>query len=336
MSKKFLPTIPFDKPTDPKIFFDRRKFLAGAVGGAAIATLPSSLWATTKEEILAPPISRPEIFPAKRNEAFKIPEGLRQPLSSRLSAGTHNNFYEFLPTGAGPVWQRTEKFEVEPWKVEVTGLCNKPRTYDLDDLLAFPQEERLYHFRCVERWAMNVPWTGFPISKLLKQVEPQSDAKFVRFTTANRPDQMPGIAESNWYPWPYIEGLRLDEAMNPLALFVTGVYGEPLLKQHGAPIRVIVPWKYGYKNPKSIVKIELVSSQPKTFWQVQPHEYGFLSNVNPNIPHPRWSQERSYWLDGQQWFSTPMFNGYAEHVASLYPDAPTTPQRPLRQGQIAR
>ena len=124
--------------------------------------------------------------------------------------------------------------------------------------------------------------------------------------------------------------------MNPLALFVTGVFGEPLLKQHGAPIRVIVPWKYGYKSPKSIVKIELVSSQPKTFWQVQAHEYGFLSNVNPNIPHPRWSQERSYSLDGPQWFSTPMFNGYAEQVASLYPDAPMTPQKPLRQGQIAR
>ena len=152
MSKKFLPRIPFDRPTDPKIFFNRRLFLAGAVGGAAAATLPSSLWATTAEEILTPPISRPEIFPAKRNEAFKIPDGLRQPLSSRLSAGTHNNFYEFLPTGAGPVWKRTEKFEVEPWKVQVTGLCNKPRTYDLDDLLAFPQEERLYHFRCVERW----------------------------------------------------------------------------------------------------------------------------------------------------------------------------------------
>ena len=147
---------------------------------------------------------------------------------------------------------------------------------------------------------------------------------------------MPGIGAASHYPWPYFEGLRLDEAMNPLAMVVTGVYGEPLLKQHGAPVRIIVPWKYGYKNPKSIVKIELVRDEPSTFWQIQPHEYGFLSNVNPYIPHPRWSQKRSYWLDSQAPFDTPMFNGYDEYVADLYPDEPRKLQQPLRPGQIAR
>jgi sulfoxide reductase catalytic subunit YedY len=158
----------------------------------------------------------------------------------------------------------------------------------------------------------------------------------VRFLSANKPDQMPGIREAHWYPWPYFEALRLDEAMNELAFVATGVYGAPLPKQHGAPVRIVVPWKYGYKNPKSIVRIELVREEPKTFWQMQPHEYGFLSNINPNIPHPRWSQEISYWLENQEGFPTQIFNGYAEQVASLYPDEPRTPQKPLQPGQIAR
>ena len=192
---------------------------------------------------------------------------------------------------------------------------------------------------------MNVPWSGFPLSRLLATVAPLSSARFVRFTSSLREDQMPGVKESPWYPWPYHEALRMDEAMNDLAMVVTGVYGEPLLKQHGSPVRIIVPWKYGYKNPKSIVKIELVRDEPTTFWQIQPHEYGFLSNVNPNIPHPRWSQAQSFWLDTKvdprtgaplSNFPTPIFNGYEQYVASLYPDEPREPQRPLREDQIAR
>jgi sulfoxide reductase catalytic subunit YedY len=147
---------------------------------------------------------------------------------------------------------------------------------------------------------------------------------------------MPGIREAHWYPWPYFEGLRIDEAMNDLAFVATGVYGAPLPKQHGAPVRIAVPWKYGYKNPKSIVRIELVRDEPKTFWQIQPHEYGFLSNVNPFIPHPRWGQDVSYWLESQEGFPTQIFNGYAEQVAHLYPDEPRTLQKPLQQGQVAR
>jgi sulfoxide reductase catalytic subunit YedY len=226
-------------------------------------------------------------------------------------------------------------FEVEPWKVEVSGECQHPKTFDLDDLFGFDHEERIYHFRCVERWAMNVPWSGFALRELLEKVEPGSEARFVRFTSAYVPDQMPGT-RTTWYPWPYQEALTLAEAMHELVLVAMGVYGRPLLKQHGAPVRIVVPWKYGYKSPKSVVRIELLAEKPRTFWQIQPHEYGFISNVNPNIPHPRWSQEFSYWLDGGGRFRTPLFNGYGEVVANLYPDEPRDPVPPLGPGEVAR
>ncbi|MEE2775922.1 MAG: protein-methionine-sulfoxide reductase catalytic subunit MsrP, partial [Acidobacteriota bacterium] len=228
------------------------------------------------------------------------------------------------------------KFEVDPWKMEIGGLCSKPQTLDLDDIFAIPHEERLYHFRCVERWAMNVPWSGFPLKTLIDRADPKPSAKYVRFETVLRKDQMPGVEEAHWYPWPYHEALRIDEARNELAFMATGVYGEPLLRQHGSPIRVLAPWKYGYKNPKSIVKIDFVEEEPKTFWQIQAHEYGFLSNVNPFIPHPRWSQAHSYWLHNRDVFETPMYNGYDSYVADLYADEPRELQKPLTQGQVAR
>ncbi|MCA9294937.1 MAG: protein-methionine-sulfoxide reductase catalytic subunit MsrP, partial [Phycisphaerales bacterium] len=249
----------------------------------------------------------------------------------------HNNFYEFLPGRGGPVWEYTDKFEVSPWTITIDGECAKPMTIDLDDLHAFPHEERLYHFRCVERWAMNIPWLGFPLRTLLEKVEPKSSARYVRFVSKADKATMPGLKES-YYPWPYHEALRIDEAMHDLAFLVTGVYGEPLPKQHGAPVRLAVPWKYGYKNPKSIVRIELTSAKPPTFWSagVYGHEYGFISNVNPNIPHPRWSQAESYWLDTRDRFKTPIFNGYDAMVGSMYPDEPRTLQKPLVRGETAR
>ena len=255
---------------------------------------------------------------------------------AREAAAQHNNFYEFLSGRGGPVWQFCGDFEVEPWQVEISGECNNPMTLDLDDLFAFDHEERVYHFRCVERWAMNVPWSGFPLSRLIEKADPTAAARYVRFETAVKEDQMPGVSGSPWYPWPYHEALRIDEAMNELAMVVTGVYGEPLPRQHGSPVRIIVPWKYGYKSPKSIVKIEFVRDEPSIFWQVQPHEYGFISNVNPNIPHPRWPQNVSYWLDTEDTFATPIYNGYDEYVAALYPDEPREMQRPLGSGQTAR
>jgi sulfoxide reductase catalytic subunit YedY len=335
MPEKYAAAVPSRDVTPEAVFFDRRRFLgalgAGIAGAAAFAS------AQDDAALLAPPYDGGKTFPAARNEAFQVPDAIgRKNLTPREVAAAHNNFYEFLPGRGGPVWQHAGKFEVKPWQVEVEGECAKPRKFDLDDLLGFPQEERIYHFRCVERWAMNVPWTGFPLKKLLLEVGPKSTAKYVRFVSAMKKDQMPGVQEAHWYPWPYHEGLRMDEAMNDLALVVTGVYGKPLLRQHGAPVRIAVPWKYGYKNPKSIVKIELVSDEPKTFWQIQPHEYGFLSNINPFIPHPRWSQAESYWLDNEEKFPTPLFNGYEKYVAELYPDEPRSLQSPLRPGQKAR
>ena len=286
--------------------------------------------------MLEAPFKRPDVFPPKRNQAYSLPADIDPRMTPRGTAAVHNNFYEFIPGRGGPVWEHVDDFKVDPWKVVVSGECHEPQTLDLDDLFGFEHEERVYHFRCVERWAMNVPWSGFPLSKLLDRVKPKASARFVRFLSALKPSQMPGVRQARLYPWPYHEALRMDEAMNELTLLATGVYGEPLLKQHGAPIRLIVPWKYGYKSPKSIVKIELVKKQPKTFWQIQAHEYGFLSNVNPYIPHPRWPQNRSHWLDSGNEFPTPLFNGYEKYVAALYPDEPRTLQRALRSGQIAR
>jgi len=334
--RKFKSSAPSHDVTPESVFFGRRRFLATL--GAGLATGPSLLAAPAAEpELLTPPYENDAVFPAKANSAFTVPEDIAiKKLTERKTAASHNNFYEFLPGRGGPVWRHTGDYEVEPWKVEVKGECDKPTTLDLDDLLAFEQEERIYHFRCVERWAMNVPWTGFPLSKLLARVEPKNSARFVRFTSALVRDQMPGVREADWYQWPYEEALRMDEAMNELAFVVTGVYGKPLLKQHGAPVRLAVPWKYGYKNPKAIVKIELLAKRPKTFWQIQPHEYGFISNVNPFIPHPRWSQAESFWLEDREPFPTPIYNGYGSYVAELYPNEPQTLQKALRPGQTAR
>ncbi len=337
MSQKFKADIPSHNVTPERVFLDRRRFLSTV--GVGLVAGPSIVCASSQDrtELLKPPYENPDVFPAERNPSFVLPESVpRKVLTVREVAATHNNFYEFLPGRGGPVWKHAGEFEPLPWTVEVKGECNQPRTFDVDDLLAFEQEERIYHFRCVERWAMNVPWTGFPLSKLLRVVDPRASARYVRLVSAKKPAQMPGVREAGWYPWPYHEGLRMDEAMNELTLVVTGVYGKPLLKQHGAPVRIVVPWKYGYKNPKSIVEVELVSEEPKTFWQIQPHEYGFLSNVNPFIPHPRWSQAESYWLGDEERFPTPIFNGYGKYVAALYPDEPRELQRPLGPGQKAR
>jgi len=243
---------------------------------------------------------------------------LGDPVNSFNDISNYNNFYEFTTDKEG-VAPLASKFNPSPWTVDVYGLVNKPTTYAIEDLLSkFTQEERIYRLRCVEAWSMVIPWTGFTLASLLKEVEPTSDAKFVRFETVYRPEEMPG-QKSPFYPWPYQEGLRLDEAMNDLTLLATGLYGKPMPNSNGAPIRLVVPWKYGFKSIKSIVKIELTDTQPETLWStVGPSEYGFYSNVNPNHPHPRWSQatERRVGELGRR--PTLMFNGYSEQVAYLY------------------
>jgi sulfoxide reductase catalytic subunit YedY len=228
------------------------------------------------------------------------------------------NYYEFT-LDKERVDELAADFPTSPWQVEVGGLVHNPRTFDLDDLRAFEMEERIYRLRCVEAWSMVVPWMGFPLAKLLSEVEPMGSARYVRFQTAFDPDQMPGTDQP--FPWPYVEGLRLDEAMHDLTLLATGLYGKWLPPQNGAPVRLVVPWKYGFKSIKSIVKIDLVEEMPENFWAAAgPAEYGFWANVNPEVPHPRWSQATERVIGEGRRRETLFLNGYAEEVADLYDD----------------
>ena len=251
-----------------------------------------------------------------RNQEFT----LDRPITEEWAAESYNNFYEFNQEDKTAVKNLVGPFQTRPWAVEVTGLVNKPRTFDVDELVrTMPLEERLYRHRCVEAWSMAVPWTGFPFSHLVKAVDPKPQARYIRFVSVHRPKEMPGQVRYNWYPWPYFEGLRMDEAMNPLTLMVTGMYGKALPKQNGAPVRMVLPWKYGYKSPKSIVKIEFVGKEPPTFWnKVAPTEYGFYSNVNPHKPHPRWSQATERVIPDGERRETLMYNGYEKYVAAMY------------------
>jgi sulfoxide reductase catalytic subunit YedY len=243
---------------------------------------------------------------------------LGNPVNTYDDITHYNNYYEFT-TDKQSVADYASGFKVTPWTVEVSGLVNHPKKFGIEDLSKlFPQEERIYRLRCVEAWSMVIPWNGFALASLLKMVQPTSKAKYVRFETVYRPDEMPG-QKSPFYPWPYQEGLRLDEAMNDLAFLATGLYGEPNVPQNGAPIRLVVPWKYGFKSIKSIVKIELVAEEPATMWKsIASNEYGFYANVNPEVDHPRWSQASERRIGELSRRPTLPFNGYGEQVAELY------------------
>jgi sulfoxide reductase catalytic subunit YedY len=297
--------------TPKSLYLSRRDFLkaAGIVTGTALL----AACAPEASEQAGEPMTE---APAPTSNG-KTDE-LGDPANAFEEITNYNNFYEFS-TDKQAVAGLSKDFKTNPWSVVVGGLVNNPKTYAIEDLLKlFPQEERIYRLRCVEAWSMVIPWNGFPLASLLKEVEPTSDAKYVRFISIFDPKQMPG-QNSPFYTWPYEEGLRLDEAMNELTILATGLYGEMMPNQNGAPIRLVVPWKYGFKSIKSIVKIELVSEQPATLWSsAAPNEYGFYSNVNPEVSHPRWSQasERRIGELGRR--PTLMFNGYAEQVAYLY------------------
>jgi sulfoxide reductase catalytic subunit YedY len=244
-------------------------------------------------------------------------------LTSFEAITNYTNYYEFTTSKEG-VARLAQDFKTSPWTVEVGGLVHKPKTFDIDDLHKFSQEERIYRLRCVEAWSMVVPWLGFPLAKLLEEVEPMSKARYVRFETLYDPDQMPGQKRGG-YNWPYVEGLRMDEAMHDLVILATGLYGKALLPQNGAPVRLVVPWKYGFKSIKSIVKIDLVEEMPVSLWMdTAPHEYGFYANVNPEVPHPRWSQATERRIGEIKRRETLLFNGYAEEVAHLYADMDLT------------
>ncbi len=262
-------------------------------------------------------------YPAVQNATFRVPE---RELTDRIAASSYNNFYEF-DGSSKKVWHLTGAYEPFPWTIDVVGLVEKPLKLDVDELIrSMSLEERIYRFRCVEAWSMTIPWTGFPLAKLIDRCKPLSTATHVRFVSAKRDDEMPGIPAQPWYPWPYYEGFRMDEARNELAFVVTGMYGEPLTKQNGSPIRIAMPWKYGYKSPKAIIRVEFVDEQPRTFWNdLQPTEYSFFSNVNPNVPHPRWSQATERFMRTEEdirRIPTQMFNGYGEWVAGMYRSEP--------------
>lgn len=306
--------------TDKKIYLDRRFFMRGAALAATTAAT-GLLYRKLNPAPAEKPKGEKLVTVEKSAADDRVSEGftVNEKLTSIEDITNYNNFYEFS-TNKQSVASESRGFVTRPWAVAVGGLVNKPTTFDLDELLKFPQEERVYRLRCVEGWSMVIPWIGFPLAKLLEKVEPTAQAKYVAFQTLYDPKRMPNQT-TGVLDWPYVEGLRVDEAMHPLSILATGLYSETLPPQDGAPVRLVVPWKYGFKSIKSIVKISLVASEPPTTWNIQaPNEYGFYSNVNPNVPHPRWSQSTEHRIGESSFRSrnTLLFNGYAEQVAHLY------------------
>jgi methionine sulfoxide reductase catalytic subunit len=307
--------------TPESAFLGRRRFLK-TLTGFTIAGAALPLLGCQRQSSGENPIIGTKELKSGLNPVFA---DAQRPVTNEVLAATYNNFYEF--GGTKGIWRSAQALPTEDWKVEVTGLVRNPRAYDLDDLLSkFSLEERIYRFRCVEAWAMVVPWLGFPMNALLQDVEPLPDAKFVRFTSYydSKITKGPAFPPSQFLPFPYTEGLRIEEMANELAFFAVGIYGHTLPKQHGAPIRAVLPWKYGFKGAKSIVKIEFISTQPATFWnRISPGEYKFESNVDPEVPHPRWSQAKERLIGSESEFDwkevpTLKYNGYGEYVASLY------------------
>jgi methionine sulfoxide reductase catalytic subunit len=298
--------------TPRALYLDRRRFITSGLvtGAAALALFPRGATADA-------PKGQP--LAAQKNATLSLTE----PQTPFKDATTYNNFYEFGTDKDDPS-KNAHTLRTRPWSVKVEGLCAKPRSFDVEELLKLaPLEERIYGLRCVEAWSMVIPWIGYSLSALLKKVEPTGQAKFVEFTTLLDPEQMPGQKKGlfGWsgIDWPYVEGLRLDEAMHPLTMLTVGMYGQVLPNQNGAPVRVVIPWKYGFKSAKSIVRIRLVSEQPKTAWEkAAPSEYGFYSNVNPVVDHPRWSQATERRIGEFRRRKTLPFNGYGDQVASLY------------------
>jgi sulfoxide reductase catalytic subunit YedY len=311
---KTRPELPSSEITPESVYVNRRAFMRTALaGGAGIA-----LGAGSAEALGS------AVAPAQAGNVWPITNAAKSPFSVQGEAINsfeditgYNNFYEFGTDKTDPA-RYQGKLTVRPWTTKIDGHVAKPGPYQIEDLLKFPLEERVYRMRCVEAWSMVIPWIGFPLASLLQKVEPTSKAKYVAFETLRRPGEMPG-QYTGVLQWPYVEGLRLDEAMHPLTILAVGLYGKTLLSQNGAPLRLVVPWKYGFKSIKSIVRISLVEKQPPTSWNLSnPGEYGFYSNVNPAVDHPRWTQSRERRIGEFLRRPTLLFNGYADQVASLY------------------
>lgn len=309
-------------------YTNRRSFIGklglGTIGAASLSTIGcvgNANGGPERGPLDTIPANAPRFgYPATRSELYTVDE---RPVSDRIAASSYNNFYEF-DGNSKEIWHLTDDYNPYPWTIQIHGLVEKPITLDLEDLIRqIGIEERLYRHRCVEAWSLTVPWAGFPLRKLVELAKPLSKATHLRFVSVARKKEMPGIRSQSWYKWPYYEGLTIQEATNDLAFAATGMYGEPLTKQNGSPIRLVLPWKYGYKGPKAVARIEFVDKEPKTFWNdLAPDEYSFSSNVNPMVPHPRWSQASERFIkdmDDIQRVLTLPYNGYGNFVSSMYP-----------------
>jgi methionine sulfoxide reductase catalytic subunit len=308
--------IPERLATPEHVYLNRRNFLAGA-SAAALGGIAGLLPGAGLRAAGPSAPGSPELAPLKapRNSKYKVDH----PITSEMVATRFNNYYEFTEV-KNEVWQLAQNFHARPWQIEIKGEVEKHRKVDVDELIRqMPLEERLYHHRCVEAWTIYVPWIGFPMKKFVEWCTPTSKARYVRMVSYFRPSEAVGQARATWYPWPYYEGLTMEEATNELALLVVGMYGKMLPNQNGAPIRLHTPWKYGYKSIKGITQFEFTSKQPSNFWNaVVPAEYDFWANVNPNKPHPRWSQATERLVETGERIPTQMYNGYGEYVAYLY------------------
>jgi len=307
--------IPESEATPEADFLNRRELCKTIAAGSILAAGSVPLIGAGTASAAAPADPSAGLYPAKRNEAYT----LDREITPEKIATTYNNFYEF--GSHKNIWKAAQKLETRPWTVTIDGMVEKEQKVDIDTLLkAMPLEERLYRHRCVEAWAIAVPWTGFPMKALLDYARPMSGAKYVVMETFNDKDMAP-VQRQVWYPWPYLEGITIEEAANELSMIGTGAYGKLMPKQNGAPLRLVVPWKYGFKQIKSIVRFTFTDQRPKSFWeQIQAREYGFWANVNPEVDHPRWSQATEKLLGTGKRVPTQLYNGYAEQVAGLYTD----------------
>ena len=315
--------LPERSATPEAHYVDRRRLLAGIGIGGLILAAPAVLrqveaGSNVSSGAVSPHLATADersasLYPAPTNARYQID----RLLTSERLATTYNNFYEF--GSHKDISSAAQALRIRPWAVRIDGLVEREMTVDIDTLLrSMPLEERVYRHRCVEAWSMTVPWSGFPMSALLDLARPLAAARYVEMHTFYDPRVAPGQHQA-WYPWPYVEGLTIEEAANELTVLATGIYGKPLPKQNGAPLRLAVPWKYGFKSIKSIVRLRFTDARPRTFWdRVQPREYGFWANVNPNVPHARWSQSTEYVLGNNIRVPTQLFNGYAEFVQHLY------------------
>ena len=312
--------IPEAKATPEQVFLDRRRLIKAAAAGPVLLAAPALLTACddapTSEAILAAakaPDPSAHLYPLERNAQYTLDRSI----TKEELATTYTNYYEF--GSSKNIRDKAQYLPIRPWMVSIAGKVEQEMEIGVDDLLAkMPLEERLYRHRCVEAWSMAVPWSGFPLRALVELARPLSDAKYLKMVSFHNPEAAPG-QRTGWYPWPYVEGLTLAEATNELAFIATGIYGKPMPKQNGAPLRLAVPWKYGFKSTKGIVRFEFTDERPVSFWeQIQGREYGFWANVNPEVPHPRWSQATERVLGENKRVPTLLFNGYGEYVADLY------------------